>query len=57
MEIMYVFGKIIITTIERDEFGESYNCDRQITIDDAIRLRNELEKAIEEAENDRFEMV
>ncbi len=49
MEIKYIFGQIIITTIERDYFGEAYKCDRQITIDDAIRLRNELEKAIEEA--------
>jgi hypothetical protein len=47
MEFNHIDGKITLTTIERNDFGQRYTCDRPININEAIRLKTELEKAIE----------
>lgn len=44
-------GKVILTTPERDEFGETYFCDRTLGIDTARRIRDELIAAIKVCES------
>lgn len=44
-------GRVVFTTAERNEFGESYFCDRVISLDIARRVRDELTAAISVCES------
>lgn len=51
MRVEQKAGKIVFTTPERDEFGETYLCERVISLSTAQRLRDEFDAAIKVCES------
>jgi hypothetical protein len=51
MRVEQKAGKIVFTTPERDEFGETYLCERVINLSTAQRLRDEFDAAIKICES------
>jgi len=50
MKVSQKNGKVVITTSERDGFGESCRCDRELSLNTARRIRDELNEAIKVCE-------
>lgn len=51
MKVEQQNGKVVITTPERDEFGEINFCDRVLTLNTARRIRDEITAAIKVCES------
>lgn len=51
MHVKQINGRIAIVTNELDEFGESYACERMISLETARCMRNDLDNVIKECES------